>query len=381
VQRIETFSLNFLSVGMRSNSTLFFGIILSLIDTLGTNILQISFLIASAPMIWGMTSFIIPGLMSRFTLYQIMLVGAWILALSSVLRLAGGLFVLFLFSITLNVGIGILNITIPGWIKQISPNSTDLLISRHYKIMLLASGVSIIMSVLILNTGTDWKWAFVPWLITNLIGATTFIFVSDRTTTKSVRQSKTLTNNLGARSRLATFILFFGSQGAASHAFGAWSPTLMIDYGFTALSSAIVCALLSILAAFFASKLLSKQLSQLALLKSFKIANALLLIGFLQLLSDRVQLFSLGMVLVFGSQSVIFLISLISIVRWSQDVSQVLEASLRVQGVGYVLSGFGPICVGLILENQESWQFVVYFMMMCTLVQVTTGWVTLNLRN
>jgi len=381
MRRVELLSLNLISIGMRSNVTLFFGIIFSLIDSLDSNILQISVLVATAPIIWGMTSLIIPKLMAKFTLYQIILVGSWILALSAILRLVGGLVTLFLFTITLNIGIGILNISIPAWVKQIAPDSTDHLISRHYRIMLLASGFSIIMSVLILNTGYDWKWAFVPWVVSNFIGALLLFFVSDKFLKVSKEPVEALENGPVVRVGLFNFIIFFGIQGAASHAFGAWSPTIMVDYGFSTLSSAIACAFLATSGAFLASKLLSRQLTQVALLGSFKIANILLLIGFVQLLSDRVQVFSLGLVLVFGSQSIIFLIGLILIARWSSDIAKVLTTSLRVQGWGYVIAGFGPICVGLIRENQGSWEICIYFMMICTLVQFATGRVTINSSN
>jgi len=376
--RLETISLNFISIGMRSNVTLFFGIIFSLVETLNTNIVQISILMATAPIIWGMTSLIMPRLMSKFSLYQIILVAAWTLALSAVFRLLGGIFPLFFFTLTLNIGIGILNISIPAWVKQIAPNSTDLLLGRHYKIMLLASGCSVIMAVLILDTGNYWKWAFVPWLIPSLIGASLLIFVPDRLTARSAEVTITESNHSANGARLSTFILFFGIQGVASHAFGVWSPSIMIDYGFSTLSSAIVCATLTIVGAFLASKLLSQQLSQAALLMCFKIASLLLLVGFIQLLSKQVQIFSLGLFLVFSSQGIIFLISLISITRWSNDVSQVLAASSKIQGWGYVITGFGPICVGLIRQSQGSWESSIHFLIFCTLALSITGLKTLR---
>lgn len=152
----------------------------------------------------------------------------------------------------------------------------------------------------------------------------------------------------------------------------------MIDYGFSTLTSAITCAILAIVGAFLASKLLSQQLSQAALLMCFKIASLFLLVGFIQLLSEQVQIFSLGLFLVFCSQSIIFLISLISIASWSNDVSQVLTASSKVQGWGYVISGFGPICVGLIRQSQVSWDACIYFMIFCTLALSIMGWKTLK---
>ena len=376
--RLETTSLNFISIGMRSNVTLFFGIIFSLVESLHTNIVQISILMGTAPIIWGMTSLIMPRLMSKFSLYQIILVAAWTLALSAVFRLFGGTFPLFFFTLTLNIGIGILNISIPAWVKQIAPNRTDLLLGRHYKIMLLASGCSIIMAVAILDTGNHWKWAFAPWLVPSLIGASLLIFVPERLTAQSAEVSVTKSYQSANGAGLSTFILFFGIQGVASHAFGVWSPSIMIDFGFSTLNSAIVCAMLTIVGAFLASKLLSQQLSQAALQKCFKIASLLLFVGYIQILSKQVLIFSLGLFLVFCSQGIIFLIGLISITRWSNDVSQVLAASSKIQGWGYVLTGFGPICVGLIRQSQGSWEACIYFMIFCTLGLYITGLKTLR---
>lgn len=379
--RLETISLNFISIGMRSNVTLFFGIIFSLVESLNSNIVQISILMATAPIIWGMTSLIMPQLMSKFSLHQIILVAAWTLALSAVFRLLGGILPLFFFTLTLNIGIGILNISIPAWVKQIAPNSTDSLLGRHYKIMLLASGCSIVMAVLILDSGNHWKWALAPWLVPSLIGASLLIFVPDRLTARPAEVTVTKSSHSGSNTGISTFILFFGIQGVASHAFGVWSPSIMIDYGFSTLTSAIMCAILAIAAAFLASKLLSRQLPQAALLMCFKIASLLLLVGFIQLLSKQVQIFSLGLFLVFSSQGIIFLISLISITRWSNDVSQVLAASSKIQGWGYVITGFGPICVGLIRQSQGSWEACIYFMIFCTLALFATGLKTLRLES
>ena len=376
--RLETISLNFISIGMRSNVTLFFGIIFSLVESLHTNILQISILMGTAPIIWGMTSLIMPRLISKFSLYQIILVAAWTLALSAVFRLFGGIIPLFFFTLILNIGIGILNISIPAWVKQIAPNCTDLLLARHYKIMLLASGCSIITAVVILDSGSNWKWAFAPWLVPSLIGASLLIFVPERLTSQSEEVTITKSNRSTNGAGFSTFILFFGIQGVASHAFGVWSPSILIDYGFSALTSAIVCASLTIVGAFLASKLLSQQLSQTALQKCFKIASFFLLVGFIQLLSKQVQIFSLGLILVFCSQGIIFLISLISITRWSNDVSQVLAASSKIQGWGYVTTGFGPICVGLIRQSQGSWEACIYFLIFCTLALSITGLKTLR---
>jgi len=88
-----------------------------------------------------------------------------------------------------------------------------------------------------------------------------------------------------------------------------------MDYGFSALSSAMVCAFLATSGAFCASKLLSRQLTQVTLLKSFKMAKIMSFMGLAHLLSDRVPMFSLGLILAFGSQSIIFRIVLVSIER------------------------------------------------------------------
>lgn len=79
------------------------------------------------------------------------------MALSAFLRLVGDLVTLFLFTVSLNIGIGILNITIPAWVKQTAPDSSDHSIVKHDRIMFLTSGLSIIMSLSILNTGFHWK--------------------------------------------------------------------------------------------------------------------------------------------------------------------------------------------------------------------------------
>ncbi len=381
MRRLELLSLDFLSMSMRSNVTLFFGIILSLIESLNSNIVQISMLVATAPIIWGMTSLIMPRLMSKYSVYQIVSAGAWILAVSAALRLTGEIFTLFFFTLTLNIGIGILNIAIPAWVKQIAPNATEVLLSRHYKIMLLASGCSIIMSVVMLETGSDWKWAFAPWLVISLLGAGLLTFVPNELITRSSKIIETTSNSSGNRTGLIIFILFFGIQGISSQAFGAWAPTLIIDYGFTTLTSAIVCAILATMGAFLASKLLSQQLSQAKLQMYLKVASVLLVLGFLQLFSEQLPIFSLGLLLIFCSQSIIFLISLISIARWSNDVNQVLRVSLTVQGFGYVIAGFGPICVGLIRQSQGSWEACIFFMIICTLAQFVFGRKTLKVSH
>ena len=378
MRRLETYCLNLLSLSMRSNVTLFFGIIFSLIESLNSNIFQISILVALAPIIWGMTSLVMPFLMSKLSVYQIIQVAAWILALSAVLRLTSGIFNLLFFTLTLNIGVGILNISIPAWVKQIAPTSTDVFLSRHYKIMLLGSGCSIIMAVLLLDGGHGWQWAFAPWLVPSLIAASLMVFVPDRSTVQSKELTKPKAHHSENSAGLSIFIMFFGTQGITSHSFGAFAPSIMVDYGFNTLTSAIACAVLATTGAFIASKFLSHQLSQTALQVFFRISSLLLLVGLLLLLLDQTQLFSIGLLLVFWSQSNIFLISLISISRWSSDVKIVLRVSLRVQGWGYLMAGLGCLCVGLIRQSQGSWEASIYFIICFSAMQVLVGRKTLS---
>lgn len=294
-----------------------------------------------------------PALATRFGLDRALLVGLLVLAVGAVLRSSDGLVGLYGGAALVGTAIAIMNVVMPGLVKQHFPDRIGLFTGIYVSCLVTgAAGASALAvplaeaygwrvaagSVALLAVAAALLWAPQAWRAATVVGG-------------GPRPFRRL-----LRSRVTWFVTaFMGLQSMSFYIVLAWLPTIFQDAGLPADQAGYLLSLtnlVQITATLSVPIVAGRARSQVPHVTG---AVLLTIAGYLGVLLAPATLPWLWMIILGVGQGASIALALLIITLRAPDPAAVTALSAVAQSVGYLLAALGPLFIGLLNQLTGGW--------------------------
>lgn len=300
--------------------------------------------------------------------------GISLLSIGVVIRVLGGIELLYLGTALTGIGIVTANVLMIPFFKARIPEQiglmTALLSTGMSLFAAIASGVSVPLAE---DLGLGWRGSLVSWVVLMVLALIVWIpQLKPHSTqqTGTVKQAKNVW-----KSRLAWQVtLFMGAQSVMYFTMITWLPDMLISRGMSPVNAGIALfymQLISLIGTFFAPHLLMrlKQQSGVVLIVGI---GYLLGYGSLFITNEIVTFAALTIIGIGSGASLSIAYTLISM-RTAEDLTTA-KLSGMVQSAGYVLAALGPLVFGISLDLFDNWNILIWFLLAMTVQFIAFGW-------
>ncbi|MBS9524274.1 MFS transporter [Litoribacter alkaliphilus] len=296
--------------------------------------------------------------------------GMLIIGIGTVIRVAGGSWLLFLGTGLTGVGIVIGNVLLIPFIKTTMPHKIGLMTSIYTTGMTLlaavASGVSIPLAT-IFNLG--WRGSLLSWIGLIVIGLLVWLPQIGK---KKMPVAKSFTETTSVqvwKSKLGWQVsLFMGIQSFIFFSLITWLPDLLITRGFSPSEAGWIIMgiqVIGLAGAFTAPLIAVKFKDQVGLGAVLGLAY---IIGFSAFFAYSETLLYVGLTLVgfcLGS-SISLAYTLIGLRTMSDATTSSLSGMS--QSIGYFLAAVGPLLVGILFDLFGNWDLFIWLMILASAI-------------
>jgi CP family cyanate transporter-like MFS transporter len=292
--------------------------------------------------------------------------GILLLLIGVVVRVLGGIELLYLGTALTGIGIVIANVLMIPFFKARLPEKigllTAILTTGMSLFAAIASGISVPLAV---DLGWGWRGSLGSWSILMVLALAAWIPQLKRP--RSGSQGALLPAKNVWKSRLAWQVtLFMGAQSVMYFTMITWLPDMLIARGMSPVKAGIFLSymqLISLIGTFFVPGLLIKLKEQ---------SNVILIVGIsyivgygaLFIQNDAVTFAALTIIGIGSGASLSIAYTLISL-RSSEDLTTA-KLSGMVQSAGYVLAALGPLIFGISMDVFGNWNFLIWFLLLMT---------------
>ncbi|WP_087972334.1 CynX/NimT family MFS transporter [Oceanobacillus rekensis] len=332
-------------------------------------------LLTSLPLIaFAIMSPMAPRLGNRYTNERAMIIGLILLFFGISIRSISVVFLLFMGTLFVGLGIAILNVLLPGIIKDKFPAKVGLMTSVYSTSMGIFAASASGLSVPLANTmNGGWQTALLVWTIPAVLGIIVWIYLSrkERTTNQTEKYYVHTTDNRIWRSPLAWQVAgFMGFQSFLFYVTISWLPTILSDSGLSMTTAGWMLSFTQIIglpASFLVPMIAEKLKSQRG------IVIVLTLSGFLGygglLLGKSYTIMLISVILIGITLAGAFALALAFLGMRARTAKQAAELSGMAQSIGYLLAAMGPIIIGYLYDLTNAWTIpLITIMSVCVLV-------------
>lgn len=331
------------------------------------------FLTTLSLLTFAVFSLFAPSLGKKFGHSKAIFFGIVLLALGVVLRVLGGIELLYLGTALTGIGIVTANVLMIPFFKARMPEKIGLLTAILSTGMSLfaaiASGISVPLAV---DLGWGWRGSLVSWV--SLMALALVAWIPQLKPHASSIQRDIFQGKNVWKSKLAWEVtLFMGAQSVMYFTMITWLPDMLISRGMTPVNSGIALSymqLISLIGTFFAPNLLIRLKEQsgviLAVGLGYFIGYAALFIH-----HDLVTFIALTIIGIGSGASLSIAYTLISL-RTAEDLTTA-KLSGMVQSAGYVLAALGPLVFGISLDLFGNWDILIWFLLIMTVQFLAFG--------
>ncbi|WP_111669319.1 CynX/NimT family MFS transporter [Algoriphagus litoralis] len=299
--------------------------------------------------------------------------GILLLAIGVVVRVLGGIELLYIGTALTGIGIVIANVLMIPFFKAKLPEKiglmTAILSTGMSLFAAVASGISVPLAV---DLGLGWRGSLASWVI--LMGLALVVWIPQLSSRKAGHQGDLLEAKNVWKSKLAWQVtLFMGAQSVMYFTMVTWLPDMLIARGMSPVRAGLALSymqVISLIGTFFVPNLLIKLKEQ---------SNVILVVGIGYLVGYS-ALFIYNEVIAFAALTIIGIGSgaslsiaytLISL-RTAEDLTTA-KLSGMVQSAGYVLAALGPLVFGISLDLFDNWNILIWFLLLMTLQFIGFG--------
>jgi CP family cyanate transporter-like MFS transporter len=345
---------------------------------LRVNATTVSLLTTIPLLCFGVFAPVAPWL-TRFRSLETVILGCLgLIFLGALFRVGPGLPSILLGTLLVGSGIAVVNVLLPGWIRQRFTSQSGLLQSGVmmgvYTLSVvggaaLASGLSIPLRTAL---GGGWRPALGVWAGLALLGAIAWLPTVFGRPSRATGPSVTVPS-VWKNPAALWVTLYMGFQSLVFYAWLTWLPKVLQDHGSTLAASGSLLALGNLVQLPF-TLFIPIWASRRTDVRGLVIGTSLLVAtGLLGLLLFPAAP-PLPWVLLLGAGcGGTFSIALILIVQRAQTHSQVPQLSALAQGVGYLLAASGPFLFGALHDRTGQWTAPLWFLLVCTLLALLSG--------
>jgi len=288
-------------------------------------------------------------------------------------------------------GMGMGNVLLPPLVKRYFPDRIGA-VTAAYSVALSVSTALPPLFALPLARATSWRVAVGIWAVVSLAAAVPWVVViarsaSARAHLRSILRRAPEPTGPGAlgstggdevrlvwRSRQAwAMAVMFGMNSLGTYVGFAWLPTLLADAGLPADEGGRWLALFAVLGApmsLFGPVLAQRMRNPYPLVVGFVTCWA---VGYVGLWTTPADGTAVWMVLLgIGPSSFPVLLALLGLRSTTSGTAVALSG--MVQGTGYVISGVGPIGIGVLYAATGGWHAPIGVLLGCLVVLLVAAW-------
>ena len=299
--------------------------------------------------------------------------GILLLALGVVIRVQGGIALLYLGTALTGIGIVTANVLMIPFFKARIPEKiglmTALLSTGMSLFAAIASGISVPLAE---GLGWGWRGALLSWV--GLMVLALIAWIPQLSPPKSKDNAEALEGKNVWKSRLAWQITgFMGTQSVMYFTMITWLPDLLIARGMTPVNAGMALfymQLISLIGTFFTPNLLLRLPQQSGVVIAVGIGY---LLGYSALfIHNELLTFAALTVIGIGSGASLSIAYTLISMRTAEALTT-SRLSGMVQSAGYVLAAFGPLVFGICLDVFGNWNLLIWFLLAMTLQFVFLG--------
>jgi CP family cyanate transporter-like MFS transporter len=323
-----------------------------------------------------------PALSARFRDSHVLAGALLAMAAGVVLRAVAPAFWLFLAGTVLAmVGGALGNVLLPSLVKRYFPHRTGALVGAYSTAMAAGATIAAVSTAPIAAAmGEDgWRWGLGVWAVAALLAALPWLAVPARPGSSRGTHSAVRMRDL-RHSRMALLLMvFFGVQGLEAYVIIGWSASYLRDMGLSAAAAGLLLGLNQVIGIPLSAvvpALTVRPRLQRALLLAFM---ACYVAGWVGLwMAPRTLTWLWMSFLAVAMASFPMVLTLLGLRARTPETTAAL--STFVQSWGYVISGAGPLLVGVLLGATGSYVPMFVLVLAGVVVLTATGWAIMRER-
>ena len=298
---------------------------------------------------------------SRFLMYSLI-----ILSFGLFLRITGSVWMLFLGSVFIGLGICIGNVVTPGYVKNNFPKQIGLMTGIFAVAMNLTAALASGFSVKIGEwTGFGWRGSLGIWLV--IAGLGLFVLILELIfNKKNPDQTKVALSssdfNMFKSVQAWNISIFMGLQSLFYYCMVAWLPSFLSDYHMQGDSTGWVLFVIQItmIPVTFCSPIIANKMKDQRIL--IVLICVLMLISTMMFAWLQSQWIYVNAVIIGISNGLSFSLSILFFSTRTKSSANAVKISGMAQSVGYLIAAFGPPVFGKLHDWDVSWKSSFYFL-------------------
>jgi MFS transporter, CP family, cyanate transporter len=303
----------------------------------------------------GLLGPLAPVLSTRLGLDRTLLVGLLILATGVLVRSAGGLIALYGGAALAGTAIAIMNVAMPGIVKQHFPSRVGLFTSLY--VSCLVAGAAVASSAMVpLAREWGWRTAAGSVAVLALVAALVWAPQAFRPVLRGEASARRGRYRALVRSGTTWIVMaFMGLQSLTFYVMLAWLPTIFQDAGLSAEEAGYLLGLTNL--AQIAATLTVPIHAGKARSQAPHVAAAavLTMVGYAAVMIAPATLPWLWMIVLGIGQGASIALALLIITLRAPDPASVTALSAVAQSSGYTFAALGPAAIGLIHQLSGDW--------------------------
>lgn len=273
------------------------------------------------------------------------------------------------------LGIGLVQVLIPGFIKKVAPNHVERLMGLYITAIMGGSTLGALFSASLAQR-FSWPGALAAWGLPALLALIAWIWLQRRVTIKEYQVTENIIHPPRFFNQMRAWMLavFFGLGTSAYTFVLAWLAPFYLQQGWSASSSGILLAavnatevLAGLTISIFAHRWLDRRIPLI-------IAIVLLNIGIICLMMAPNTLAWLAVVLMGMGIGAIFPLSLIVALDHANEPHHAGILAAFVQGVGYILASIMPYVAGILRDALGSFELAWGVMLALMFLMLPIAW-------
>ncbi len=346
-------------------------------DALNLDNFQVSLLTSIPLFMFAACSVLVSRFSNTFGISKLLMYSVVILSFGLFLRISGSLWLLFLGSLFIGLGICIGNVVTPGYVKNNFPKQIGLMTGIFAVSMNLTAALASGFSVKIGEwTGFGWRGSLGIWLVIAVLGLLVLILelIFNK---KNVDQPKTALStsdfNMFKSSQAWNISIFMGLQSLFYYCMVAWLPSFLGDYHMQGESSGWVLFVIQItmIPMTFCCPIIASKMKDQRIMILF--ICALMFGSTMMFVFLKSQWIYVNAVIIGISNGLSFSLSILFFSTRTKSSINAVKISGMAQSVGYLIAAFGPPVFGKLHDWDISWNSSFYFLSAAVLLMFFFG--------
>ncbi|MFF0774819.1 CynX/NimT family MFS transporter [Nonomuraea wenchangensis] len=322
----------------------------------------------------GMFGPVAPLLARRIGLDRTLLAGLLVIACGVALRGLDGAPVLYLGSALAATAIAVMNVSMPGVVKQHFPTRISVMTGVYVSAVVAGAAVASAAVIPVERlTGFSWRGVTALLAVPALLAA--LLWLPQALRAQPAQPSGPRPFRTVLRSRVTWYVTaLMGLQSLTFYVVLAWLPTIFMERGVPAEQAGYLLSLTNLVqvaASLAVPVLAGRRASQVPYVVG---AGVLTVLGYLGVLLAPTTLPWLWMIVLGLGQGASFALALLIIALRPADPAAVTALSAVAQSAGYVIAALGPLLFGYLRELSGGWSVPLTVALGVLAAQIVVGW-------